>query len=373
MIIDGHAYCFPPIAGANGFPSAAHHLRYLQREMVDHHQPNWRLSDWQVGDNAMLADTHDPTVEGNKDVNFRPGSHGRFTWTVDGEEYAKQYLPPYLVDMSHSPELLIAQMDYVGVQYAVLHVHPIFGYLNDYVADCVQRYPDRLLGLAAVPDQMVEGDPTAAVAEVVRAYDRGLRGLQFVVKSRYRFGLTQSWDSLVCRPFWDAVVALGKPIFFTIEPCPGSSLDDYLDQLQVWAGWLSRYPQASVVLTHGFPWRLLLSDNGLTLPDALFEPFRASAAKLQLLFPISIGNIWDYPYPALPSTIVQLVERLGSDRLIWGTDMPNVERFCNYRQNPDIFRVYCRGAISDAAIDDIIGGTAARLFGIQDRGVAKDT
>ena len=231
MIIDGHAYCFPPIAGANGFPSAAHHLRYLQREMADHHQPNWRLSDWQVGDNAMLADAHDPTVEGNKDVNFRPGSHGRFTWTVDGEEYAKQYLPPYLVDMSHSPELLIAQMDYVGVQYAVLHVHPIFGYLNDYVADCVQRYPDRLLGLAAVPDQMVEGDPTAAVAEVVRAYDRGLRGLQFVVKSRYRFGLTQSWDGLVCRPFWDAVVALGKPIFFTIEPCPGSSLDDYLDQL----------------------------------------------------------------------------------------------------------------------------------------------
>ena len=45
MIIDGHAYCFPPLGGANGFPSAKEHLRYVQREMADHHQPVWRMRD----------------------------------------------------------------------------------------------------------------------------------------------------------------------------------------------------------------------------------------------------------------------------------------------------------------------------------------
>ena len=37
-------------------------------------------------------------------------------------------------------------------------------------------------------------------------------------------------------------------------------------------------------------------------------------------------------------------------RLLWGADMPNVERFCNYRQAADI--------------DNIIGGAAKRLFNV---------
>ena len=99
-------------------------------------------------------------------------------------------------------------------------------------------------------------------------------------------------------------------------------------------------------------------------PGALFDPFRASSARLQLLFPISLGNIWDFPYAELRPTIVELVDTLGSDRLIYGTDMPNVERFCNYRQTLDTFRVHCRGLIPDEDIANIIGGTAARLFGL---------
>ena len=55
MIVDGHAYCFPPLGDANGFPSVREHLRYVQREMADHHQPVWRLADRAPGDNAMLA------------------------------------------------------------------------------------------------------------------------------------------------------------------------------------------------------------------------------------------------------------------------------------------------------------------------------
>jgi hypothetical protein len=45
MIVDAHAYCFPPLGEANGFPSAPEHLRYVQREMADHHQPVWRLTE----------------------------------------------------------------------------------------------------------------------------------------------------------------------------------------------------------------------------------------------------------------------------------------------------------------------------------------
>ena len=366
MIIDSHAYCFPPLSEANGFSTVEEHLRYLQREMADHHQPVWRLHDRvQTGDSSLLADPQDDTLEGLKDVNFRSGGYGRFVWTVDGVHYAKQYLPPYMVDLSHSPDMLVAQMDYLGIDRALLHVNAILGLLNDYHAECVRRYPDRLMALASIREWEIEKDPEAELAQVERGYEQGLHGLQFIVTSRFRYGVTKSWDSDACRPFWEGVTALGKPVMFTIfPPCPGRTLGDYLSQLEIWAGWLQRYPGVPSVLTHGFPFRMFLEDNRLKLPDSVFGPFRDSAAKLQLLFHIQLGDVFDYPYTELHPTIVQLVERLGSDRLMWGTDMPNVERFCNYRQTLDTFRVHCQGLIADEDIQNIIGGTARKLFNL---------
>jgi predicted TIM-barrel fold metal-dependent hydrolase len=363
MIIDGHAYCFPPLGEANGFATREEHLRYLQREMADHHQPAWRLRDRAPGSNRMLADPREDTLTGLTQVNFRSGGYGRFVWTVDGEDYAKQYLPPYLTHLSHSPEMLVAQMDYVGIDRAVLHATPIMGLLNPFVADCVSRYPDRLLGLASIRAWELESAPEAFVAEVEHAYAQGLHGFQFLVNDRYRYGVTASWNSPACRAFWDGVVGLGKPIFFTISPpCPRSTLADYLAQFRIWREWLEQYPEAAVVLTHGFHWRFFREGERLRLPDEVLVPFRASSAKLELLFPIALGNLWDYPYLELHPTIVQLVETLGSDRLIWGTDMPNVERFCTYRQTLDAFRIHCRGVVTDADIANIIGGTVAQLF-----------
>ncbi len=364
MIIDGHAYCFPPLDEASGFPTAKDHLRYLQREMADHHQPVWRLRDRAPGDNAALADPADRSLGGLREVNFRSGGFGRFVWTVNGDDYAKQYLPPYCRDLGHPPEMLVAQMDYVGIDRAVLHANPIMGMLNDYLADCVRRYPSRLLALASVKEWALEQDPDAAVAEVARAYRQGLHGYQFILNARYRHGVSEPWDGPRLRPFWDGVVALGKPIFFTLSAWPRPTIEDYLGQLRIWRGWLERYPRAVAVHTHGFPWRLFRHGNRLRLPEAVFEPFRASSARLQLLFPINVGNIWDFPYTELHPTIVQLVDTLGSDRLMYGTDMPNVERFCNYRQTLDTFRVHCRGLLADEDIANIIVGTAARLFGL---------
>ena len=202
MIIDGHAYCFPPLGEANGFASAAEHLRYVQREMADHHQPVWRLRDRALaGDNSMLAGPDDDgTIAALKDVAFRSGGHGRLVWTVDGEDYAKQYLPPCTVDSSHSPETLVAQMDYLGVERAVLHTNPILGLLNDYTADCVRRFPDRLIGLASIKEWEIDTDPEGQGREVERAYANGLAGLQFVVNARHRSGNHAPWDGPACRP-----------------------------------------------------------------------------------------------------------------------------------------------------------------------------
>jgi predicted TIM-barrel fold metal-dependent hydrolase len=361
-VIDGHAYCFPPLGDASGFPSAQEHLRYVQREMAEHHQPVWRLRDGAPGDNAMLADPTDRTLAGLRDVAFRVGGHGRLAWTVGGADYVKQYLPPYLTDLSHSPEMLVAQMDYTGVERAVLHTDHLMGRLNDFLADCIRRHPDRLLALAHVPEWEIEDDPEQAMGEVSRAYALGCAGFQFTVAGRYRHGVEGSWDGPRLRSFWDHVVRLGRPVLFTLGPWPRPVLEDYLGQLRIWRGWLERYAGLPTALTHGFPWRLLRTGRRLRLPAALFEPFQVPTARLQLLFHISLGNVWDYPYAELHSAVAQLVDTLGSDRLMWGTDMPNVERFCTYRQTLETFTVHCRGVLADADIANLVGGTTARFF-----------
>ena len=49
---------------------------------------------------------------------------------------------------------------------------------------------------------------------------------------------------------------------------------------------------------------------------------------------------------------------------MWGTDMPMVARFCTYRQSMDQFRVHC-DFLSDGERADILGGTVARVMGIE--------
>ena len=97
MIVDAHAYCFPPLGEANGFPSAREHLRYVQREMADHHQPVWRLTDRAPGHNEMLADPRDRTLRGLREVGFRWRLHGQLrenepSWIFGPRISARQML-----------------------------------------------------------------------------------------------------------------------------------------------------------------------------------------------------------------------------------------------------------------------------------------
>ena len=109
----------------------------------------------------------------------------------------------------------------------------------------------------------------SALSERVAPTQRGLHGLQFIVNTRFRHGIAKSWDSNDCRPFWDGVTALSKPIFFTIvPPCPGPTLEDYLEQLRLWRCWLERYPHVRAVLTHGFAFCWKSLTNSGTQSDA---------------------------------------------------------------------------------------------------------
>ena len=53
----------------------------------------------------------------------------------------------------------------------------------------------------------------------------------------------------------------------------------------------------------------------------------------------------------------------SASRLVWGSDMPNVERFCTYRQSLDYVRRHC-AFLSATEKDAVLGGNIAELFGL---------
>jgi predicted TIM-barrel fold metal-dependent hydrolase len=85
--------------------------------------------------------------------------------------------------------------------------------------------------------------------------------------------------------------------------------------------------------------------------------------QMEIMFPISWGGVWDYPYPQAQTLIKELRDRYGAHKLIWGSDMPNVERFCTYRQSLDYVRRYCT-FLTAAEMDLVLGGNVADLCGI---------
>lgn len=76
-----------------------------------------------------------------------------------------------------------------------------------------------------------------------------------------------------------------------------------------------------------------------------------------------IGDRFDYPWSACQPIVAEMVEHIGADRLLWGTDMPFQNRFCTYRQSRDWIERYSTFLGPDE-LAALMGGTSARILRI---------
>lgn len=369
MIYDGHAYCIPDLTGDGGFESREEFQRLLQFITAHHFQPAWRVRDRAPGDNHGLADLSRPfDLDAVKPARFRATANGRLEWESDGEVYCKQMLPPLITDMSYDADRTVAEMDYAGVDWALLHRTPYLGIDNDFFADCCRRHPERLQGLAYVREWTIPGDPDGAVRELDRAINAlGLHGLQFLPYFSVLHGITEDWDRGRYEPFWDVVADLRIPVFFTFISQQEKTVEGYLAQLQRLRRWMERYPDVDAVLTHGFDWLRFLENGELRVPDAVYEaaPCDNPRFRVQILFAVFLGVVFDYPMLQFKPTLGQMIERLGPERIIWGTDVPILMRYTTYRQSLDQIRLYCQDLLGEEDMACVLGRNMARLMGLE--------
>ena len=160
MIYDGHVYVVPDQRGRMGYETRKEFMGHLQWGMAVNFQPAWRASDGAPGDSSGMYDpSAGPRFDALKECNFRPAGYGRYEWEVDGETYVRQVMPPTNIINGYTAEQLVAEMDHADVEWGMVHRSTYLAIGNEWVADCVRRFPDRLHGLAHVEEWLVQPQP----------------------------------------------------------------------------------------------------------------------------------------------------------------------------------------------------------------------
>jgi predicted TIM-barrel fold metal-dependent hydrolase len=363
MIVDSHAHVFQNWDTLCGHQAKEIHLRYLQKNMTRPSALVLRARDGQAVSEPLLFRQGDNGWAGlREDVNFRVGPFGRLEFTVEGEDYYVQYMPVGMVHIESTPEFMIAQMNIAGVDHCVLQAGMSYGAMNDYNAFAQSQYPERFSALLNLDDPMASSPRW--MEELERAVSRlGLRGLYFQLDSFSRYQFAWSFDDARMLPFWDRVAELELPVFFEASAVPGYDAASYVANMVRLDGLLTRHPQQRWLLVMGAPAALFGRGGKYEFPPEVERAYGRENLQIEITYPIMWGGKWDYPYPEAQALIRDLRDRYGAGKLVWGSDMPNVERFCTYRQCVDYVRRYC-DFLSAAEKERILGDNLAELLGI---------
>ena len=354
MIIDSHAHIFPYLGAGKeaGFSSAEEHLKYSQRLIHKHvAQPVRRKSDNSAVQKETLWDPTDSTEAGRYNVNFRVGKYGRYEWTMDGVDYYCQFMPPSLQDMTAPPELLKTMLDHAGVGKAVLQCGTIYGKLNLYYSKALEEFRDTFIPLASL--------------EETEAYtDEGIQGLRESILSLGLRGLwfwaTETSFSSRYDAFWSEAVSLGIPVFMFLFPVKPT----FFALLRCLGEWKVKYPKLECVIPQAFPIDVIRKNNRFSIPRDIQDVISMDKILIELAYPISQGGKEDYPFPISQEAVHILYDTFGARKMVWGSDAPNVERFCTYAQSLNYLKKYC-DFMSEQDKHMILGENLAELFGVK--------
>ena len=193
---------------------------------------------------------------------------------------------------------------------------------------------------------------------ISRVRDHQLTALYFANDTFANRGNDEDFSADRFVPFWETIEQLGAPVLWDIRLTQATTHEDYLREAARLHRFVRRFPNIHNVLTHGVPSNALADGD---VPAELLALLMEDNVTLELVFPILYGGVWDYPYHEAAPIIHQLYRRIGGGKMLWGSDMPNVERGCTYRQSLTYLTDHC-DFIKSCDMDRIIGGTANDLY-----------
>jgi predicted TIM-barrel fold metal-dependent hydrolase len=363
MIVDSHAHIFEKWSGACGLPNRTLHWQYLQKNLTNPSAKIFRLRDGAPSNTVHLSREGSTGWSGLRDdVDFRVGPYGRVEFTVDGEDHYVQYMPVSMYEIESTPEGMITHMNAAGVNHMVLQAGFTYGYMNDYNALAQHQFPERFTGLFHVDE--ARANSAFWMAETRRAIENlDLKGMYYSVEQFSRYDFDVWLDDSRFDDFWSLIEQSHRPVFIEFSAIPGYDRASYVVLMERFRNLVDRYPAIRWVCVMSPHIKFFSNDGKWDIPELLDGLYRRDNVWVETCYPISWGGIYDYPYQELQVLMRGLHNLYGADKLVWGSDMPNVERFCTYKQSLDYIRRYC-DFMTTAEMDRLLGGNLVDLLGI---------
>jgi len=345
MIIDCHMHVFPFLGSACGWESQEARMDYLQKFMYGAARPS-------VSAKPGYWDS-------KLDINFRVGKFGRMEWTEDGVDYYRQFMPPGMQEQTGSPEFIMVQMEHAGVDMAVFQNCKLYGKLNDYFAECVRKYPNKFVGTGEINE--FEADKESEILKLRHIVkDLGFNAIFYEATKFLEIGQATGFNDRKFDPFWREVSDLGIAVLWNF-----TSSKAHMEQMRAFASWADRYPDVQALVSMGLSLRPFIQNSKVEHPKELYNIFKKPNVLAEIVYPIQAGPVgWEYPFTEASKLIKQQYEELGAHKLCFGSDMPNVERNCTYRQCLTHLTKHC-DFIKPSDMELILGGNIARIMKIK--------
>ena len=238
------------------------------------------------------------------------------------DEYASgDFLSDFTVDVVYTAEKLLADMDRLVVDEAVVVGYPICPWTDNWYTVKVAQEHDRLTGIVMI-DQFAED-----AVDTLREYMgmEGIIGFRLGAGCPYdqmwqKFDPTVTWllDAIEEEEFWQTAGELDAPVhIWTLPP--------QLDQV---VEFVETYPDLTYVIDH---YSYIRGD--VRPGEGAFEQFEALAEYDNVLVKVSgVVTLSDegYPYRDKHDHVLWLLEQFGRERVAWGSDWPNESNDATY-------------------------------------------
>jgi L-fuconolactonase len=243
-------------------------------------------------------------------------------------------------------ESLLYHMEQNQVDQAVL-IQYMGQYNNAYQEECVRRYPGRFASVVLVDTARPDAPQTLA-----RLAEQGAKGVRLRADTR-----SPGRDPLA---IWRQAEALGLPV-----SCGGNNLDF---SSAGFAALVQTVPNLAIIVEHL---------GSINKPADAGPPYETRLNVLELArFPnvyLKVHGLGEFCHRTTPvsepfpfetgplSLLAAVVQAFGPARIMWGSDYPPVSGREGYRNSLELTRAQLAGQ-GEAALAEIFGGTAARLF-----------
>ena len=218
---------------------------------------------------------------------------------VDFGGEVRQMMPPYMNDNQNTVERLIANMDYAGVNGAVITQEYIDGNQDKYLLSAKKKFPNRIKITALYEDY--KDQPLRSLNLSKGGALKDFDGIKICA------GRLADQDLKKLLPLFKQVEQAGK--FVSIDMADGTKQTDDLAYV------IRECPSLRIAIGH----------FGMVTTDGWQK--QIALAKNQNVYIESGGLTWlfhkeFYPYPSAIDAILEARDICGMEKLMWGSDYP---------------------------------------------------